>query len=153
EERWRLAVGDPPGLCLLQTGRFRSYSISSSAFAPCALAALRGAGLDPSTERLVDRVDDALGSLVGAQRGDHVDHRPGGIAAGALELPLEDARARGSSPAVPVKRLSPVLLGFVSETTPMRPTILLATVSEPSRAIFSSPEGTVRSRPAESRTV
>src|SRR6185437_4091890 len=41
----------------------------------------------------VDRLDRPLGGLVGAERHDHVDHRLGGLDAGALEETLLDGRA------------------------------------------------------------
>ena len=47
-------------------------------------------------KRLVDRLDDLLARLEGAHGGDHVDHRAGGVGAGALQRAGADG-ARGGA--------------------------------------------------------
>ena len=93
--------------CSSWIGRMRDLS---------ALAGDRADGRRGLAERLVDRLDDLLAGLVGAHRGDHVDHR---LRSGRRPSPRARRRGPGRrpgrpAPGVPVTRLSPTLRGLLS---------------------------------------
>ena len=95
------------------------------------LGPARPAGLNPSLEALVDRVDHALVGLEGAQRLDHVDHRLGRRGVRLLQEALAHGRVPGRAGAPPVKRPPSTLVGFESAATASVPTTVAAGLHRP----------------------